>query len=396
MSFSQENGYVPVDIPTIMNSIMAYINIQFGTSYTAETFIGTNHYKFFYAGAQKIQENEIKTSEIFAKLQQYISLMNEMISRPVTTAPGTIDFLEENGFVSSTKPPADADAGKRFICVDVNEGVQAKGDITITSYANLVSGTDDSVGVGGVTFTAQVGLATPGTGTFQAATSNAATALSLAAQINAHATTTALVRAIADGAKVHIIALKGGTAGNSIALAYTDNDTNVGATKSGTVLSGGTDDADYAALKLEICELIQQITAGGIVTQGTETETIVISNGQAFDSKFYLPNRLPVGLRLTVTTSENNQLVIDGPDSQKEKLVANIAARYRLGRNFEPQRYYSVVDAPWASTVLLEWTTDVNSDGDVIASPTWHSTVYDASYRDLFVIDLARIELVEV
>lgn len=121
---------------------------------------------------------------------------------------------------------------------DVN-ATQASGNITITSYANLVSGTDDVVSVGGVAFTAQVGAAVLGAATFQAATSNDATATSLAAQINAHATTSALVTASALAAVVTITAIEGGSGGNAIALGYTDNDTNVGATKSGTLLTGG-------------------------------------------------------------------------------------------------------------------------------------------------------------
>ena len=114
---------------------------------------------------------------------------------------------------------------------------QAQGTATITSYANLVSGTPDTLAVAGVTFTAQAGAATPGAATFQAATSNNATATSLAAQINAHATAGALVVAEANSAVVTIKAKTAGNAGNNIAVAYTDNDTNVGLTLAG--LSGG-------------------------------------------------------------------------------------------------------------------------------------------------------------
>lgn len=113
----------------------------------------------------------------------------------------------------------------------------ADGTVTITSYANLVSGTDDTLAVAGVTFTAQAGAATLGEATFQAATDNDTTAASLAAQINAHATASALVEAEAAGAVVTITAKRAGAAGNDIAVAYTDNDTNVGLTLGG--LSGG-------------------------------------------------------------------------------------------------------------------------------------------------------------
>ena len=106
---------------------------------------------------------------------------------------------------------------------------QASGVVTISSYANLVSGTDDVVTVAGVAFTAQAGAAVLGAATFQAATSNDATATSLAAQINAHATTSALVEATVDGAIVTIEAIAAGAAGNDIGLSYTDNDAAVGA-----------------------------------------------------------------------------------------------------------------------------------------------------------------------
>lgn len=118
------------------------------------------------------------------------------------------------------------------------EDTAATGTVTISSYANLVSGTDDVVTVNGVAFTAQAGAATLGTATFQAATSNDATATSLAAQINAHADL-AEVSAEAVGAVVTITAVDSGSGGNAITLAYTDNDTNVGASVSGAVLTGG-------------------------------------------------------------------------------------------------------------------------------------------------------------
>jgi len=131
---------------------------------------------------------------------------------------------------------------------------RARGTVTITSFANLVSGTPDTLSVGGVSFAAQSGAVTPGQATFRAATSNNATAASLAAQINAHATAGALVVATVSGAVVTIWGISGGTAGNNVAVAYTDNDTNVGLTLaglSGGKIANGSDtysDIDYATL----------------------------------------------------------------------------------------------------------------------------------------------------
>lgn len=391
MGFSNENGYVPLDIDAMMLSVMNNINSVFelDTPYTVETFAGTNFYKYFYAQVQRMYENEVKTSEIFIKLQEYFDIVNAEISRPKVTPTGIIGALDDADYVSSVKPMVDADAGKISVCVDANDGVHASGKATITNYANLVSGTDDAITVGATVFTAQAGSATLGTGTFQAAVSNAATASSLATQINAHATAGALVRAYAFGAMVLIRAIHGGTAGNSIVLTYTDNDTNVGATVSGSgALAGGTAAAGYAADKLEIAGILKESIAAGIVSQGTETESLTLTNGQAFDFKYYLPSKIPIYLKITTTLSDNNTLEIEDPEDQKQALIDNIEAKYSLGKNFEPQRYFTVVDAPWASQVLVEWSADEGA--------TWSDDIFEADFDELLVPSLANVTLVEI
>lgn len=115
---------------------------------------------------------------------------------------------------------------------------KATGTFTVTSYANLVSATDDTVTIDGVVFTAQAGAAVLGETTFQAATSNDATAASLAAQINGHTATALKVVATVVGAVVTLTAVDFYSTGN-YAINYTDNDTNVGITKSGTAMTGG-------------------------------------------------------------------------------------------------------------------------------------------------------------
>lgn len=386
MSFAQDNGYIPSSITDLMALVRAGVNEQFGTDYDSETFAGTNFYKYFYALIQRLQENEIKASEIVLKLQQYFDVTNEEIVRPNTTNPGLIDYLAAAGFVASVKAPVDADAGKVFVCVDLDDGDHAAGIVTITSYANLVSGTDDVVTVAGVAFTAQVGAAVLGAGTFQAATDNATTAASLAAQINGHAVASLSVRAHADGAVVSIRAVHGGTAGNAIALAYTDNDANVGATKSGTVLSGGTDRAEYEAERLEVCEIIKACVPAGIISQGSEVETITLSNLQSFDFKFNLPDPTPVLLRLTIVISDNSAAVVPSDEVIQQTLFDNIVARYKLGLDFEPMRYFSVIDAPYAASLVLEYSDDNGS--------SWEDAVFEAAYDDLLTFELADISLV--
>lgn len=268
MPFSEEQGYIPVSVAEILDQLRGYINTQFGTTYTTESFIGTNFYKYAYAWAQRMQENEVKSSEIFLKLQEYITVTNERISRPAVTPQGIIEQFAAADYIASVKPMVEADAGEINICVDVDDA-----------------------------------------------------------------------------------------------------------------------DPDYEDMKLEICTIIKDSTAIGNVSQGTETEAIVLSNGQSFDYKFHLPDRHPTLLRLTITLSENNQNVIGNPDDVKSALLANINARYKLGLNFEPQKYFGMVDAPWAAEILLEYSLD---DGE-----NYTSDVYDANFDDILDINLEDIELVE-
>jgi hypothetical protein len=268
MSFSADNGYTPADIVAILTSIMAGINTQFGTSYTYDTFIGTNFYKYFYALAQRVQTNEIKTSEIFTTLQQYFDEINAEIDRPVATAPGILQELNQAGYVASVKAPIDADAGKVYICVNVDSGA-----------------------------------------------------------------------------------------------------------------------AGYAATKLAINTIIKNSIAAGIISQGTESSTITLTNGQSFAFKYGLPNKITPKWKLTIVTSENNQLLISTTDEVKATLIANFTAKYSLGKDLEPQRYFSLVDAPWAASALLQYSLDGGS--------TWLSAVIQAAYNDLYAMNLADITLVE-
>lgn len=269
MSFSEEQGYLPATISGLMSLVRAGVNEQFGTTYTDDTFLGTNFYKFFYALIQRLQENEVKTSEIVLKLQQYFEVTNEMITRPNTTNPGVVDYLTAAGYVASVKKPIDADAGKAYICVDLDDAAD-----------------------------------------------------------------------------------------------------------------------DYDDKKFEVCDLISKSIVAGVITQGTEEEFITLSNLQSFPFKFNLPTRIPVLLRLTLTLSDNNQSVILSDEEVAQKLFDNITARYRLGLSFEPQRYFSVLDAPWAASVLLEYSSD--------AGGTWDDVPYDADYDELFEFELEDITVVNV
>lgn len=134
---------------------------------------------------------------------------------------------------------------------------RSTGNVTITSYANLLTVAADTVTIGATVFTAQAGVATPGSATFRAATGNNETATSLAAQINAHAVASTKVYAVASAAIVTLYSVvEGAGTGNDVALAYTDNGAgNIGATVSGAALTGGSDtisDIAYIAVGAKV------------------------------------------------------------------------------------------------------------------------------------------------
>lgn len=267
MGFAQDQGYIPSSFEEVISFIREGINTQFETSYTEETFVGTSWYKYAYQIAQRVEQGEIKTSEIFQKLQLYIQGTNERIQRPSVSHPGIIEAFEANGYVVSVKPPLEADAGKIFICALLDDEAE-----------------------------------------------------------------------------------------------------------------------DYEDDKLAVATLIKDFVAGGIVSMGSEVTPITLSNGQEFDFKFNLPERTPILLRLTGTKSRNHIVAIPTDEELRQKVFDNVNARYRLGWDFEPERYFGVSDALWANDVTLEWSDD---DG-----ANWHPEVSALDYTDLYTFGLEDISVV--
>lgn len=143
---------------------------------------------------------------------------------------------------------------------------------------------------------------------------------------------------------------------------------------------------DYPQKRLQICQMLRDYVAAGMVFTGTEEEQITLSNGQELDFKFHLPERIPVLLRLTITSSDNQDLFIPDNEVIRQTVFDNINSRYRLGWDFEPQRYFTLQDAPWAATILLEWSD--NAGGD------WYPDVFEAEFDDLFTFGLEDIAVV--
>lgn len=153
------------------------------------------------------------------------------------TAAGTIHLYVGGEHVEVAVASGDSAA---TIAGNVATAIHKHATGTVTLASALAA---DTVTVGGVVFTAQSGTVTPGTGTFSIDTGNTQAAASLAAQINAHATAGALVRAVANAAVVTLYAHAGGTGGNAITLA---SSTGVRLAVSAATLAGATADKDVA------------------------------------------------------------------------------------------------------------------------------------------------------
>lgn len=372
MAFNLENGYQPRTFEQLLQEYTDGVNQQYGTSYDTTTIVGTEFYRVGYTAIQLVMQAEAKTAEISAELTDYIRTVNENIKLPRSTIDGFIGGLlapeSEGGLglISTIKDIVDEEeAGNMFLVVDADDGENATGNATITNYANLISGTDDSITIGATVFTAQSGAAVEGDPTFQASTSNEVTATSLAAQINAHATAGALVRAKAIGAVVNLRAIHGGVAGNSIALAYTDNDSNIGATVSGANLTGGTDNSEYPTIKQEIIDRMHDWLTAGLFYNGTEEGTKTALNGQVFNYKYALPTPVEILVRITVTVSANAKTPILNENQIRDIFDANFAELYRLGLDFEPEKYLEIArDLTFASDILIEYSEDLGSNWD--------------------------------
>lgn len=144
---------------------------------------------------------------------------------------------------------------------------------------------------------------------------------------------------------------------------------------------------DYEAQRLAINTVLKTCVAAGIYFEGTEEDTIALSNGQGFDFSFNLPDRVETLLKLTITLSENNTFAVSSPEDVKALLFANVQARYHLGLNLEPQKYFAITDAPWAAEIKLEYSID---DG-----MNWLTDVIEAEYDAIYEMTLENIEVVE-
>lgn len=465
MSYAQDTGYTPQSFAALMNLLRVALNAEFSMTYTEAGFVGSYWYRYFYGAVQLISTSEIKTSEIFVKLQEYIATTNLRIQRPSTSLPGIVDSFTAKGWVASVRkdkvgPSAsgtwtlvsvvatdEADVGGVAFVFTATPTLQTHVLVTVPTASVLASATDVNISTGALTeaahgfLTGDVGrLTTSNTlpagfalstdyyvinvssGVYKLASSMAnalaGTAIvptttgtgnqtftltadtfkarKLSEAVNAHTTISDIVHATYIGNVVTVTARNSGTVGNFIQ--FTDQDTTITSSGAG-YLAGATGDSDagivavcvdvdnaatnYAAQRLEINTFLKDFIAAGMVFDGTEEDAITLTNGQEFYFSFHLPAYIPVILRITLTSSDNQDLVIPSDEAIRQIVFDNTNARYRLGWDFEPQRYFTQTDAPWAATIKLEWSSNSGAN--------WYSSVFEAEFDDLYTFALEDI-----
>jgi hypothetical protein len=248
MSFDLENGYQPRTFEEILQAFTDEVNAQFGTDYDTTTIVGTEFYKFFYAGAQLVMQAEAQTAEITARMTDYIRTANENINLPKSTIDGFIQGLQRELYLNSTiKNITDpAEAGYLFLVVDVDNEAE-----------------------------------------------------------------------------------------------------------------------NYEEIKQEIIDRMHNWLTAGLFYTGSEEGEKVAINGQAFTYKFALPTLVDILVRITVTTSANATTPILNENQIRNIFDANFAALYRLGLDFEPEKYLEIArDLPFASDILLEYNDGAGWDNE--------------------------------
>lgn len=131
MSYNVTNGYAPRDYETILAECVSIVNQEFGTSYTSQSFVGTNLWKFLYTTIQGLMTVENNIAELGVKIQDYIRTQNEELIIPRSSPDGIMQIIkDELGLVSSIKPvEREQDAGLIYLAVDV--------DNTSDDYADI-------------------------------------------------------------------------------------------------------------------------------------------------------------------------------------------------------------------------------------------------------------------
>jgi len=130
---------------------------------------------------------------------------------------------------------------------------------------------------------------------------------------------------------------------------------------------------DYEVRKQTFFNKCHAYLTAGLYYSGGEQGSVVALNGQEFDYAFKLPAPVEVQVRIAVGISTTGRNFVMNENQIRDLFVANFKKMYRLGFAFEPERYLSTRDLPFAADVKVEWSID-----DI----TWQTVVMASAYDE--------------
>ena len=143
--------------------------------------------------------------------------------------------------------------------------------------------------------------------------------------------------------------------------------------------------SDYAEKKQRILEKLKEYCTAGLYFTGSERGEIVASNGQPFTFGYDLPSIVNMQVRIKVTISDNTTAYIMNNQAIEEKFLQNFNSMYKLGLDFEGDRYLCARDdLPFASKIVVEWSVDNGK--------TWSAEVWQSAYNQK--LNLSNVEIV--
>ena len=268
MPYNKSQGYMPRTANDIMESLRVRTNVYLGTNYTMQEFEGTNIYKITYPIMQEIMQSENNLSMIFSQYADYIKSVNERINAPAVVRDSIIRKINELGIDCSLKQLNPAEAGKIFLCCDINP-----------------------------------------------------------------------------------------------------------------------DDSNYSYLVDRIGDIMLKNISAGTVSNGSVSVNKQLENGQVETFKFELPTKTSIKLKLTLQISRNNDEYIPTDNEAKEILLNNLNKYYKLGNDFEPEKYAEINrDFPCCSKVVLEYSLDGGTN--------WTEAVAQLSYNTKYITNAGDITIV--
>ena len=146
-------------------------------------------------------------------------------------------------------------------------------------------------------------------------------------------------------------------------------------------------DDNYSYLIDRIGNIMLENISAGTVSNGSVSVNKRLENGQVETFKFELPTKTAILLKLTLQISRNNDQYIPTDSEAKEILLNNLNKYYKLGNDFEPEKYAEINrDFPCCSEVILEYSLDNGT--------TWTDAVAQLSYDTKYITNAGDITIV--